>query len=94
MQVVLSKKRGTKDLDNRNLYEKSKLKAFDILVKCEKSTEEIKKVLPKRLKKDINKNQKSILLNAIMLFHIRNATFSLFRNGFIKSLEYQSAIKL
>ena len=94
MQVVFSKKRGTKDLDNRNLYEKSNLKAFDILVKCEKSTEEIKKVLPKRLKKDINKNQKSILLNAIMLFHIRNATFSLFRNGFIKSLEYQSAIKL
>ena len=30
----------------------------------------------------------------MMLFHIRNAIFSLFRNGFIKSLEYQSAIKL
>ena len=76
------------------MYEKGKLKAFDILVKCEKSTEGIKRFLPKRLKKDINENQKSILLNAMMLFHIRNAIFSLFRNGFIKSLEYQSAIKL
>ena len=88
------KKSGTKDLDYRNLYEKSKLKAFDILVKYEKSTEGIKKFLPKRLKKDINENQKSILLNAVMLFDIRNAILSLFRNGFIKPLEYQSAIKL
>ena len=76
------------------MYEKSKLKAFDILVKYEKSTEGIKKFLPKRLKKDINENQKSILLNAVMLFDIRNAILSLFRNGFIKPLEYQSAIKL
>ena len=88
------KKRGTKDLDNKNLYEKGKLKAFDILVKCGKSTEGIKRFLPKRLKKDINENQKSILLNAMMLFDIRNAIFNLFRNDFIKSLEYQSAIKL
>ena len=38
------KKSGIKDLDNRNLYEKSKRKALDILLECEKSTEGIKKV--------------------------------------------------
>ena len=35
MQVVFSKKSVTKDLDNRNLYEKSKRKALDILLECE-----------------------------------------------------------
>ena len=30
-----------------NLYEKNKLKALDIILKCEKSTEGIKKFLPK-----------------------------------------------
>ena len=87
------KKSGTKDLDNRNLYEKSMHKALDILLESEKSTERINKFLPKRFKKDINKNQKSILLNAMMLFDIRNAIASLFRNGFIKPLEYESAIE-
>ena len=29
----------------------------------------------------------------MMLFDIRNAILSLFRNGFIKVLEYQSAVK-
>ena len=62
-------------------------KAFDILLECEKSTDGIKVFLPKRFKKDINVNQKSIFLNAMMLFDIRNAIVSLFRNGFIKSLE-------
>ena len=62
-------------------------KAFDILLECEKSTDGIKMFLPKRFKKDINVNQKSIFLNAMMLFDIRNAIVSLFRNGFIKSLE-------
>ena len=42
------KKSETKDLDNRNLYEKSKYKALDIILECEKSAEEIKKFLPKR----------------------------------------------
>ena len=30
----------------------------------------------------------------MILFDIRNAIFSLFRNGFIRLLEYQSTIKL
>ena len=33
-------------------------------------------------------------MNATLLFDIRNAIGSSFRNGFIKLLEYQSAIKL
>ena len=40
------------------------------------------------------KIKKSILLNAMMLFDIRNAIFSLFRNGFIKPLGYKSTVKL
>ena len=47
-------------------------------------------MLPKRFKKDIIDNEKSILLNAMMLFDIRNAIVSLFRNGIIKPLEYHS----
>ena len=43
------KKSGIKDLDNRNLYEKSKRKALDILLECEKSREGIKKFFPKKL---------------------------------------------
>ena len=86
------KKSVTKDLDNRNLYEKSKRKALDILLECEKITKEIKEFLPRRFQKDINENQKSILLNAMMLSDIRNAIVSLFRNGFINSLEYQRPI--
>ena len=30
----------------------------------------------------------------MMLFDIRNAIFSLFKNGFIKPLEYKSTVKL
>ena len=52
-----------------------------------------KKFLPKRFKKDINENHKCILLNETMLFDIRYTIFSLFKNGFIKPLEYQSAVK-
>ena len=52
MQVVFShtqkKKKGTKDLDNKNLYEKSKHKAHYILLECEKGAEEIKTFFAKR----------------------------------------------
>ena len=44
-------KSETKDLDNRNLYEKSKYKALDIILECEKSTEKIKKDKKKTLMK-------------------------------------------
>ena len=43
MQGFFSKKSEIRDLDNTNLYEKSKLKAFDILLECERSEEKIKK---------------------------------------------------
>ena len=52
-----------------------------------------KSFFPKNSKKYINENQKSILLNAMMLFDIRNAIVGLFKNGFIKSLRYQSTKK-
>ena len=81
-------------LDERNLYEKSRSKALEILLKCEKCTEGINKFLPKRFIKDITDDQKSILLNAMKLFDIKNTIVSLFRNGFIKSLDYQSTLKL
>ena len=40
---IFFKKSEIRDLDNTNLYEKSKLKAFDILLECERSEEKIKK---------------------------------------------------
>ena len=83
-----------RDLSKRNLHEKSRSKAFQILLKCEKNVKEIKKTFPKRFNKEITEDQKSILLNAIKLFDIRNAIVSLFRNGFIKPLDYQSAVTL
>ena len=83
-----------RDLSERNLHEKSRSKAFEILLKCEKNVKEIKKTFPERFNKDITEDQKSILLNGIKLFDIRNAIVSLFRNGFIKPLDYQSAVKL
>ena len=76
------------------MYEKTKLKALEILLKCKKEVEEIKKFLPKRSNKDITEDQKSVLLNTMNLFDIRNAIVSLFRNGFVKSLDYQSTVKL
>ena len=88
------KKSETRDLDRKNLYEKSRFKALDILLKCEKNVEGIKKFLPKRFNKDITEDQKSILLNSIKLFDIRNTIVSLFRNGVIKSLECQGTVKL
>ena len=48
--------------------------------------------LEKRFKKVINENKKKILLNAMMLFDIRNAIFSLLWNGFTRS--YQSTVEL
>ena len=55
-----------------------------------KNVKEIKKTFPKRFNKDITEDQKSILLNAIKLFDIRNTIVSLF----IKPLDYQSTVKL
>ena len=88
------KKSETRDLDKKNLYEKSRFKALEILLKCEKNVEEIIKFLPKRFNKDITEDQKSILLNAMKLFNIKNTIVSLFRNGFIRSLDYQNTVKL
>ena len=79
---------------NWNLYEKSKLKALNILLKCEKRTEGIKKFLPKGFKKDVKENQKIFLLNAMMLFDIINTIASLFKYGFVKPLGHQNTVKL
>ena len=84
----------TRDLDRRNSSEKSRSKAIEVLLKCEQSVEGIKKFLPKRFNKDITEDQKSILLNSIKLFDIRNTIVSLFRNGVMKSLECQGTVKL
>ena len=83
-----------KDLAKRNLHEKSRSKSFYILLKCEKSIKGMKKFFSKRCNKYITEDQKSILLNSVMLFDIKKAIVSLFRNGFIKPLDYQSAVKL
>ena len=88
------KKSEISDLNNWNLYEKSKLKALNIILKCEKSTEGIKKFLPKGFKKDIKENQKRFLLNALMLFDIRNAIAGFFKHGFIKLLGHQNTANL
>ena len=88
------KKSETRDLDRKNLYEKSRFKALDILLKCEKNVEGIKKFLPKRFNKDITEDQKSILLNAMKLFDIKNTIVSLFKNDLIRSLDYQNTVKL
>ena len=53
-----------------------------------------KKLFPKRFNKDITEDQKRILLNAMKLFNIKNTIVSLFRNGFIRSLDYQNTVKL
>ena len=67
-------KSDIRDLSERNLYEKSSSKAFEILLKCEKSVKKDKKnFFPKKFNKNITEDQKSILLNAMMLFDIRNA---------------------
>ena len=49
---------------------------------------------PKRFNKNITEDQKSILLNVMKLFNITNTIVSLFRNGFIRSLDYQNTVKL
>ena len=76
-----------------SIYEKNKLKALEILLKCEKGAEGVKKAFPKKFNKDITEDQKSVLFNAMKLFDIRNTIINLFRNGFIKPLDYQSAVK-
>ena len=53
-----SKKSEIKDFANRNLYEKSKSKAFEILLKCEKIKEGVKMFLQKDLKKTLMKIKK------------------------------------
>ena len=83
-----------KYLDEKNLHEKSGLKAFEILLKCEKSAEGIKQFFPKKFKKDITEDQKNILLNSMKLFDIKNIIVSLFRNCFFRSLDYQNTVKL
>ena len=52
----------------------------------------LKSFLKKDLKMSLMKIKKNILLNAMMLFDIRNAIVSLLWNGFIRS--YQSTIEL
>ena len=59
-----------------------------------KSVEEIKKFLQKRFNKGINEDQKIILLAAMELSNIRNTIVGLFRNGIIRSLDYQGTVKL
>ena len=76
------------------MHEKSRLKAFIILLECEKSVKGTKKFFPKRFKKDITEDQKNILLNAMKLLDIKNTIVSLFKNGFITSLDYQNTVKL
>ena len=75
------KKSETRDLDKKNLYEKSRFKALEILLKCEKNVEEIKKFFPKRFNKDITEDQKSILLNAMKLFEIKNVCLKMVLSG-------------
>ena len=53
-----------------------------------------KKFFPKGFNKDFTDDQKSILLNAMKLFDMRNKIVSLSRNDFIRSLDYQSTVKL
>ena len=62
MQLVFSKKKENKYLNNRNLYKKSKLKALDILLECEKSTEGIKKCF-------FQKDFKKTLMKIINVFY-------------------------
>ena len=81
-------------LDKKNLYEKSRFKALEVFLKCEKNVERIKPFLSKRFDKDITGDQKSVLLNAMKLFNIKNTIVILFRNGFIRSLDYQNTVKL
>ena len=76
------------------MYENSRFKALEILLECEKNVEGIKSFLPKRFNKDITEDQKSVLLNAMKLFDIKNVIVSLFRNGFIRPLDYQNTVKL
>ena len=62
----------------KKFHEKSRLKAFKILLECEKSIKGTKKFFPKRFNKDIIEDQKNILLNAMKLFDIKNTIVSLF----------------
>ena len=50
-------KSGIRDLSERNLYEKSRSKAFEILLKCEKSVKGIKKFFPNKFNKNITEDQ-------------------------------------
>ena len=76
------------------MYEKSRLKALEILLECEKNVEEIKHFLPKWFNKDITEDQKSILLNSIKLLDIENTIVILFKNGFVRYLDYQNTLKI
>ena len=58
LSSFFQKKSEIKDFANRNLYEKSKSKAFEILLKCEKIKEGVKMFLQKDLKKTLMKIKK------------------------------------
>ena len=60
MSVVFTNE--IKNLGERNVHEKNRSKAFEILLKCEKSVKEIKKFFPKKINKNITEDQRSILL--------------------------------
>ena len=55
-------KNEIRDLGEINLYEKARLKALEILLKCEKSTTGIKELLPKIFSKDITEDQKNYFI--------------------------------
>ena len=86
------KEKEVKDLNEWNFYEKGKIKALEILLKCEKSVAEINKFFPKRFKNDINEDQKSILFNAMKLFDIRKKIVSFLVMG-QSSLQIVKALK-
>ena len=56
------KKSEIRDLGERNLHEKTRLKALEILLECEKSTAGIKTFLPKRLNKEIIEDQEKYFI--------------------------------
>ena len=53
-----------------------------------------KKVSSKKINKDFTEDQKSVLSNAMKLFDIRNVVAVLFKNGFIRSLDFQGFVGL
>ena len=68
---IFFKKGEIECFNELNLNHKIKAKAHDILLKSEKNVKaKIMTFFQKRFKKDINGDQKSVLLNAIKLFNM------------------------